>query len=103
VRDAERAVLATIRRLEREDGAIHSALDALRYLAGTLARFPRIRVSRRESAVIEMIVEGRSDKEIAAAWGIGVSAAKKYVSALLVRYGARGRANLAARFLRLAS
>jgi DNA-binding NarL/FixJ family response regulator len=51
-------------------------------------------LSRRESEVLELLLENYSNKEIASRLHIAPRTAKFHVSNLLAKYGVRGRADL---------
>jgi two-component system, NarL family, response regulator len=60
-------------------------------LARRLAQRPPRELSSREIEVLEMIVEGRSNKEIASCLHISESTAKAHVSSIMIKLGAADR------------
>ena len=67
--------------------------DVSRSTIGTLPR--------RQQEVLMLIVQGRSNKEIARSLNLGLGTVKIHVAALLVKFGVRGRASLAVAGARL--
>jgi non-specific serine/threonine protein kinase len=60
------------------------------------ARESRLRLTRREAEVLRLVVEGRSDKEIATALSIATRTASKHVAAILAKFDVPSRAAAAA-------
>jgi two-component system, NarL family, response regulator LiaR len=91
--------------------AIRSAMDGESYLspriaAGMLARFraehpePDVLLTPREVPVLEQIVEGRSNPEIAEALGISVQTVKEHVASLMEKLGVENRTQAAVQAVR---
>lgn len=82
-------------------------LDAIRRAAGGGMAFgvrprpsDRARLSRRELEVVALVVEGRSNDEIAAALGIGAKTVETHLARLFERFSIASRTELATRALR---
>jgi DNA-binding NarL/FixJ family response regulator len=78
-------------------------LDGKRTTVGTLRLdFPfmlpqRKHLSKREQQVLDLVVTGKSNKEIATEVGVTERTVKFHVSKLLSRFGAKSRIELAAK------
>jgi DNA-binding CsgD family transcriptional regulator len=57
----------------------------------------RYRLSARESQVVELVVRGQANRQIALALGIGVETAKKHLSRIFDKVGVDSRAQLMAK------
>jgi DNA-binding NarL/FixJ family response regulator len=82
-------------------------LDAIRRAAGGGMAFgvrprasDRARLSRRELDVVALVVEGRSNDEVAAALGIGAKTVETHLARLFERFSIASRTELATRALR---
>jgi DNA-binding NarL/FixJ family response regulator len=69
-------------------------------LARRLAERPARELSSREREVLEMIVEGRSNREIATSMGISESTVKAHVAAILNKLGVSDRTEAATQAVR---
>ncbi len=86
---------------------IPELLDAIRRAAAGGLAFgvrpqasDRARLSRRELDVVGLVVEGRSNDEVAAALGIGAKTVETHLARLFERFGIASRTELATRALR---
>ncbi len=86
---------------------IAELLDAIRRAAAGGLAFgvrpqasDRARLSRRELDVVGLVVEGRSNDEVAAALGIGAKTVETHLARLFERFGIASRTELATRALR---
>jgi DNA-binding NarL/FixJ family response regulator len=74
-------------------------LDVARgHSPGPGADMPRL--SRREQEVLELLVAGHSNQEIADELGISIHGAKRHVSSLLAKFDSPSRSHLVSRVLR---
>jgi DNA-binding CsgD family transcriptional regulator len=64
---------------------------------GRLTFARRYRLSARESQVVELVVRGQANRQIALALGIGVETAKKHLSRIFDKVGVDSRAQLMAK------
>jgi DNA-binding NarL/FixJ family response regulator len=62
--------------------------------------FPEYQLSQRELAVLRLLTEGLSDKEIASRLEISSSTASKHVEAVRLKLGTRSRTEAAVRAIR---
>jgi DNA-binding NarL/FixJ family response regulator len=60
----------------------------------------RIRLSRRELQVVQLVADGRSNDEVGAALGIGAKTVETHLARLYERFGISSRTELATRALR---
>ena len=80
--------------------------DAIRRAAagglafGVRPRSDLPRLSRREREVVALVVEGRSNDEVGAELGIGVTTVETHLRRIFERFGLRSRTELVARALR---
>ena len=86
---------------------IAELLDAIRRAAAGGLAFgvrpqasDRARLSRRELDVVGLVIEGRSNDEVAAALGIGAKTVETHLARLFERFGIASRTELATRALR---
>ena len=86
---------------------IAELLDAIRRAAAGGLAFgvrpqasDRARLSRRELEVVGLVIEGRSNDEVAAALGIGAKTVETHLARLFERFGIASRTELATRALR---
>jgi DNA-binding NarL/FixJ family response regulator len=86
---------------------IAELLDAIRRAAAGGMAFgvrpratDRARLSRRELDVVALVVEGRSNDEVAATLGIGAKTVETHLARLFERFGIASRTELATRALR---
>jgi DNA-binding NarL/FixJ family response regulator len=81
-------------------------LEAIRRAARGGAQFTRrpardtVILGGRDRELVASLVEGRSNDEIAAAWGVGTRAVEAHLTRLYERFGAQSRAELAVRAVR---
>lgn len=55
-----------------------------------------IHLSPRQAQIVDLLAEGRSDKEIALALGLSTATVRTYLQRMYRQYGSRGRAHLVA-------
>ena len=55
-----------------------------------------IHLSPRQAQIVDLIAEGRSDKEIALALGLSTATVRTYLQRMYRQYGSRSRAHLVA-------
>jgi DNA-binding NarL/FixJ family response regulator len=60
----------------------------------------RIRLSRRELEVVQLVADGRSNDEVGGALGIGAKTVETHLARLYERFGMSSRTELATRALR---
>ncbi|MEO8468478.1 MAG: response regulator transcription factor, partial [Chloroflexota bacterium] len=92
-------VLKTARTTELVDAIRRAASGGLAF--GSRPRpSDRTRLSPRELDVVGLVVEGRSNDEVAAALGIGAKTVETHLARLFERFGIASRTELATRALR---
>jgi DNA-binding NarL/FixJ family response regulator len=83
---------------ELSDAIRRAAAGGLAF--GVRPRSDLPRLSRREREVVALVVEGRSNDEVGAALGIGVTTVETHLRRIFERFGLRSRTELVARALR---
>jgi DNA-binding NarL/FixJ family response regulator len=101
----EREILNTIR-LVMQGGAclapnmVRKLLDEFRRMRPLRQAPPKEPLTEREACVLELLIEGQSNKEIAAALFLAEGTVKNYVSRIMEKHQARTRTGLAVKALR---
>jgi DNA-binding NarL/FixJ family response regulator len=87
------------------DGSIWAPRKVLASLIDTIAptegRAPELRLTPREQEVIELLIAGRANREIAATLGVETKTVKSHVGRLLQKFGVPNRVALTVRALEM--
>ena len=95
------AVLATAQGQPRlSPAAVRALVDRLRNSEEYAAQLPSSRLSRREAEIVEQLVRGHTNAEIARALGISEKTVKNHVNHVYAKLHTRNRAETVAHWLR---